>query len=158
VQLNLRNGPALAAAFEDMMARIQKAYPGVKIDGVMVQPMVTGGMELILGGRQDPQFGPVILVGLGGIFVEIFDEAVVRVAPISRTEALEMIESLRGVQILKGARGHKPADIEAVVEALLRLSQLMTNFPEIKELDINPLRVFHQGEGVRALDARVLLE
>lgn len=158
VQLNLRNGPALAAAFEDMMTRIQKAYPGVKIDGVMVQPMVTGGIELILGGRQDLQFGPVILVGLGGIFVEIFEEVVVRVAPLSRTEALEMIESLRGVQILKGARGHKPADIEAVVEALLRLSQLMTDFPEIKELDINPLRVFHQGEGVRALDARVLLE
>jgi len=158
VQLNLRNGPALAAAFGDMMSRIHKAYPGAKIDGVMVQPMVTGGRELILGGRQDPQFGPVILVGLGGIFVEVFEEAVVRVAPISRTEALEMIESLRGVQILKGARGQKPADIDAVVEALLRLSQLMTDFPEIKELDINPLRVFHKGEGVRALDARVILE
>ena len=158
VQLNLRNGPALAAAFEDMMTRIQKAYPGVKIDGVMVQPMVTGGMELILGGRQDPQFGPVILVGLGGVFVEIFEEAVVRVAPISRPEAQGMIESLRGVQILKGARGHKPADIEAVVEALMRLSQLMTDFPEIKELDINPLRVFHEQGGVRALDARVILE
>jgi acetyltransferase len=117
-----------------------------------------GGMELILGGRQDPQFGPVILVGLGGIFVEIFEEAVVRVAPISRPEAQEMIESLRGVQILKGARGHKPADIEAVVEALMRLSQLMTDFPEIKELDINPLRVFHEQGGVRALDARVILE
>ncbi len=158
VQLNLRNGPALVAAFEDMMTRIQEAYPGVEIDGIMVQPMVTGGIELILGGRQDPQFGPVILVGLGGIFVEIFEEVVVRVAPLSRSEALEMIESLRGVQILKGARGHKPADIEAVVEALLRLSQLMTEYPEIKELDINPLRVFHQGEGVCALDARVLLE
>jgi acetyltransferase len=158
VQLNLRNGPALAAAFEDMMERIQKAYPGAKMDGVMVQPMVTGGRELIMGGRQDPQFGPVILVGLGGIFVEIFEEVVVRVAPISRMEALEMIESLRGVQILKGARGHKPADIEAVVEALLHLSQLMTDFPDIKELDINPLRVFHEGDGVRALDGRVILE
>jgi acyl-CoA synthetase (NDP forming) len=157
VQLNLRNGPAVVAAFEDMMARLQRAYPHVKLDGVLVQPMVTGGQELILGGRQDPQFGPVVMVGLGGIFVEIFEEAVVRVAPISRPVALEMIESLRGAQILKGARGHRPADIEAVVEALLRLSQLMTDFPEIKELDINPLRVFHQGEGVRALDARVIL-
>jgi len=157
VQLNLRNGPAVVAAFEDMMARLQRAYPQVKLDGVLVQPMVTGGQELILGGRQDPQFGPVVMVGLGGIFVEIFEEAVVRVAPISRPVALEMIESLRGIQILKGARGHRPADIEAVVQALLRLSQLLTDFPEIKELDINPLRVFHQGEGVRALDARVIL-
>jgi acetyltransferase len=158
VQLNLRNGPAVAAAFEDMMDRIHKAYPQVKVDGVMVQPMVTGGRELILGGRQDPQFGPVVLVGLGGIFVEIFEEVVVRVAPVSCEEALEMIESLRGAQILKGARGHIRSDIEAVVEALIRLSQLLIDFPEIKELDINPLRVFHAEEGCRALDARMILE
>jgi acetyltransferase len=164
VQLNLRNGPAVAAAFEDMMERIHAAYPEAKIDGVLVQPMVTGGRELILGGRQDPHFGPVVLVGLGGIFVEIFEEVVVRVAPISHREAHEMISALRGAQILKGARGHKPSDIGAVVEALLRLSQLLTDFPEIKELDINPLRVFHEApdstakDGCCALDARMILE
>jgi acyl-CoA synthetase (NDP forming) len=119
--------------------------------------MVSGGRELILGGRQDPQFGPVVLVGLGGIFVEVFSEAVVRVAPISRREAREMVESLRGYPILKGARGHKPADVDSLIEALLRLSQLLTDFPEIKELDINPLRVFHEREGCRALDARIIL-
>lgn len=158
VQLNLRNGPAVAEAFEDMMKRIQYAYPDARVDGVLVQPMVIGGRELIIGGRQDPQFGPVVLVGLGGIFVEIFEESIVRVAPISHREALEMIESLRGFQILKGARGHKPADIESVVEALLRLSQLLCDFPEIKELDINPLRVFHEHDGCRALDARIILQ
>ena len=157
VQLNLRNAPALAAAFDDMMRRIQKAYPKARLDGVLVQPMVTGGRELILGGRQDPQFGPVVLVGLGGIFVEVFGEAVMRVAPITRQDAVEMIESLRGVQILKGARGQEPADLEAVIEALLRLSQLLVDFPAIKELDVNPLRVFHQDEGCRALDARIIL-
>ena len=157
VQLNLRNAPALAAAFDDMMRRIQKAYPKARLDGVLVQPMVTGGRELILGGRQDPQFGPVVLVGLGGIFVEVFGEAVMRVAPITRQDAAEMIESLRGVQILKGARGQEPADLEAVIEALLRLSQLLVDFPAIKELDVNPLRVFHQDEGCRALDARIIL-
>ena len=157
VQLNLRNSPAVAAAFEDMMTRIQVAYPEAGVDGVLVQPMVTGGRELILGGRQDPQFGPVVMVGLGGIFVEIFEESVVRVAPISRREAVEMIESLRGAQILQGARGHKRSDIEALVEALLRLSQLLVDFPEIKELDINPLRVFHARGGCRALDARMIL-
>lgn len=158
VQLNLRNSSAVALAFEDMMERTQEAYPEAKIDGILVQPMVTGGRELILGGRQDPQFGPVVLVGLGGIFVEIFEEVVVRVAPISHAEALEMIENLRGSQILKGARGHKPSDIEAVAQAILRLSQLLHDFPEVKELDINPLRVFHEKGGCRALDARMILD
>jgi len=119
--------------------------------------MVTGGRELILGGRQDPNFGPVVLIGLGGIFVEIFEEAVMRVAPISALEASEMIEELRGYPILAGARGHKPSDIAAVRDALLRLSQLLTDFPEILELDINPLRVFHEQGGCRALDARMIL-
>jgi acyl-CoA synthetase (NDP forming) len=119
--------------------------------------MVTGGRELILGGRQDPQFGPVVIVGLGGIFVEIFEESNVMVAPISRREAEEMITSLRGYQILKGARGHKASDIEGLTEALLRLSQLLVDYPEIKEVDINPLRVLHEGEGCRALDARIIL-
>jgi acetyltransferase len=157
VQLNLRNGPAVIEAFEDMMERIRSAYPAAKIDGVLVQPMITGGRELILGGRQDPQFGPVVLVGLGGIFVEIFEEASVRVAPISQRDAVEMIDELRGAPILKGARGHKRSDIEAVVEALLRVSQLLVDFPEIIELDINPLRVFHQPGGCCALDARIIL-
>ena len=156
VQLNLRNPAALAAAFDDMLSRIQVAYSDAEIDGVLVQPMVTGGQELILGGRQDPQFGPVVLVGLGGIFVEILEEVAIRVAPVNRREAEEMVESLRGAAILKGARGHKPADIPALVEALQHLSQLLVDFPEIKEVDINPLRLFHAGEGCRALDARVI--
>ncbi len=157
VQLNLRNGPAVAEAFEDMLDRIRQAYPRARLDGVLVQPMITGGRELILGGRQDPQFGPVVLVGLGGIFVEIFEEASVRVAPITQRDALEMIDELRGAPILRGARGHKPSDIEAVVEALLRVSQLLSDFPEIRELDINPLRVFHRPGGCCALDARIIL-
>ena len=99
----------------------------------------------------------LVLVGLGGIFVEIFEESQVRVAPISRREATEMVQNLRGYQILTGARGHKAADIDKLVETLLRLSQLLMDFPEIKELDINPLRVFHEGEGCRALDARIII-
>lgn len=157
VELNLRNGPALASAYEEMMGRIRQAYPHLQPDGVLVQPMVTGGWELILGGRQDRQFGPVVLVGLGGIFAEFFGEVAVRVAPITHQDALEMIESLRGSQILLGARGHKRADIESVIDALLRLSQLLMDAPEIQELDINPLKVFHAGDGCRALDARVIL-
>jgi acyl-CoA synthetase (NDP forming) len=158
VELNLRNGPAVETAFEEMMDGIRAAYPEANLDGVLVQPMVSGGRELILGGRQDSQFGPVVLIGLGGIFVEIFEESVVRVAPISRREAMEMIRGLRGYQILAGARGHKAADIDSLAESLLRISQLLTDFPEIKDLDVNPLRVFSEGEGCWALDARILLQ
>ncbi len=158
VQLNLRNGEAVAAAYADMVERIRGMYPEVELEGVLVQPMVTGGRELILGGRQDAQFGPVVLLGLGGVFVEILEEVVVRIAPLTRSVAAEMVESLRGAAILKGARGHKPADIDALVEALLRLSQLLCDFPEIREVDINPLRLFQAGEGCCALDARMVLE
>jgi len=158
VQLNLRTNAAVADAFEDMLEGVHQAYPEARLDGVLVQPMATGGRELILGGRHDPQFGPVVLVGLGGIFVEIFEESQVRVAPLSQRTALEMIQNLRGYQILAGARGHKPIDINSVVETLLRLSQLLVDFPDIKELDINPLRVFHAEEGCSALDARIILE
>lgn len=157
VQLNLRTAGAVTHAFNDMMKRIRNAYPKEKLDGVLVQPMVTGGQELILGGRQDPHFGPVVVAGLGGIFVEIIGETSVRVAPISRQEAEKMILGLRGSQILQGARGHRPSDVDAVIESLLRVSQLLTDFPEIAELDINPLRVLHQGEGCLALDARIIL-
>jgi acetyltransferase len=157
VQLNLRNRGAVSDAFQDMNSRIRSAFPDAKLDGVMVQAMAVGGRELILGGRQDKQFGPVILVGLGGIFVEIFEQATLRIAPISRKEAFNMIEELGGSQILMGARGEKRFDIEAIVDAILRLSQLLTDFPQIKELDINPLRVFHEGDGCSALDARIIL-
>jgi acyl-CoA synthetase (NDP forming) len=157
VQLNLRNGPAVVEAFEDMTERIRRAYPEVKIDGVLVQPMAVGGRELILGGRQDKNFGPVVLVGLGGIFVEVFEQASMRIAPITRSQALSMIEELSGAPILMGTRGHKRSDIESLVEAILRLSQLLVDFPEIRELDINPLRLFQETEGCRALDARIVL-
>ncbi len=157
VQLNLRDGKAVESAFKDMEAKIKKSYPEVKIDGVMVQPMAVGGRELILGARQDEQFGPVILVGLGGIFVEIFEQANMRIAPISRTEARTMIEELNGAQILMGARGEKRFDIESVADAVLHLSQLMMDFPQIQEFDINPLRIFHEGDGCSALDARIIL-
>lgn len=155
VRLSLKDSGEVRSAAEQMLERLRHAYPDAAIDGILVQPMAASGHELILGGRQDPQFGPLVLLGLGGIFVEIIEEAVLRVAPITPAEACEMLESLRGGRILKGARGQPPADLEALVEALLRLSQLLCDFPQIKEIDINPLRAYHQG--CLALDARILL-
>jgi len=158
VQLNLRSEAGVVDAYQDMIRRIRQEYREPRIEGVLIQSMVTGGRELIVGGRQDDQFGPVVLVGLGGIFVEVFGEVSVRVAPISHREAMEMIDELRGAPILKGARGLKPSDIQSVVEVLLRLSQLLCDFPEIREMDINPLRVFSIREGCMALDVRMILK
>jgi acyl-CoA synthetase (NDP forming) len=139
------------------MDRIGAACPDAEIEGVLVQPMLLGGRELILGGRQDAQFGPVVLVGLGGIFVEVFAEVAMRVAPVSRQDALEMLSELRGAAILKGARGQPGSDLDAVADAAARLSRLLCDFPEVREVDINPLRVFGPGAGCVALDARILL-
>jgi acyl-CoA synthetase (NDP forming) len=157
VQLNLRNESAVRDAYEEMIERIGTASPGAEIQGVLVQPMLLGGRELILGGRQDAQFGPVVLVGLGGVFVEVFAQVAMRVAPVSRQAALEMLSELRGAAILKGARGEAGSDLDAVADAAARLSRLLCDFPAIREVDVNPLRVFRPGAGCVALDARILL-
>ena len=122
---------------------------------VLVQKMVSDGREVILGAKHDPSFGPVLLFGLGGIYVEVFKEISLRVAPINRSEAEEMIWELKTSAILKGVRGEKPLDMRALVENLLRLSQLMMDFPEIEGIDINPVKVL--GKGTVAVDARILL-
>jgi len=138
---------------EETYDRIEKLDRGSL--SVLVQKMVSGGKEVILGGKRDPSFGPVVLFGLGGIYVEVLKETSLRVAPINRPEAKEMISELRASAILKGVRGERPLDIEALVENLLRLSQLMMDFPEIEGIDINPVKVLEKG--AVAVDARILL-
>ena len=133
-----------------------KRAGGKGFSGVLIQKMVTDGMEVILGTKRDPSFGPVILFGLGGIYVELLRESSLRVAPISRSEAEEMISELNASAILKGVRGKKPLDTEALIECLLRLSQLMIDFPEIEGIDINPVIV--QEKGAIAVDARISLK
>jgi acetyltransferase len=123
--------------------------------GMLIQRMIPDGKEVILGVKRDPSFGPVLLFGLGGIYAEILEEVSLRVAPIHRHEAEEMILESKAGRILEGLRGEGALDREAVVESLLRLSQLATDFPEIEGVDINPLRVLKKG--VVALDARILL-
>ena len=157
VELNLRDGSTVEQTYDKMMARVRKSYPQAKLVGAMIQPMAARGRELIVGGRQDKQFGPVVLVGMGGIFVEIFEEATIRVAPISEREARAMVDELKGSQILQGARGQQKFDIDSLVEVILRISQLLVEFPKISELDINPLRINHENKGCVALDARIIL-
>jgi len=145
----------------DSMKKAEEAYDRMKglnsgdLTGVLVQKMISGGKEVILGAKRDLSFGPVILFGLGGIYVEVLKETSLRVAPINRSEAEEMISELKGAAILKGVRGEKPSDTGAIVEMLLRLSQLMVDFPEIEGVDINPVMVLEKG--AIAVDARILL-
>jgi acyl-CoA synthetase (NDP forming) len=117
--------------------------------------MIAHGKEIILGAKRDSSFGPVVLFGLGGIYVEILKESSLRVAPINRSEAEEMISELKASNILSGIRGEPPSDINALVENLLRLSQLMIDFPEIEGIDINPVMIMEKG--AIAVDARIIL-
>ncbi len=140
---------------EEAYDRIMSLNPGNR-NGVLIQKMISGGKEVILGAKRDPSFGPVVLFGLGGIYVEVLKETSLRVAPINRSEAEEMISELKSSAILKGVRGERPSDIEAIVEMLLRLSQLMVDFPEIEGIDINPVMALEKG--ATAVDARIVLK
>jgi acetyltransferase len=138
---------------------IEDAYNRIKvigdIEGVQIQKMIKEGKEVILGIKYDAQFGHIIMFGFGGIYVELFEDVSFRVLPITEDDARDMIEEVKSSRILKGIRGDKPSDIEFIINSLLKLSQLAIDFPEIKELDINPLKVF--GEGGTVVDARIVL-
>ncbi|MBC8253474.1 MAG: acetate--CoA ligase family protein, partial [Ardenticatenia bacterium] len=112
---------------------------------------------VIVGMNRDPQFGPLVMFGLGGIYVEALRDVAFRIAPFSRDEAREMMREIRSFNLLRGVRGEPPSDIEASTDALLKLSQLVTDFPEIVEMDINPLMVFEEGKGVMGIDMRLVL-
>jgi acetyl coenzyme A synthetase (ADP forming)-like protein len=157
VRLNLRSPDDVQDAFDLIVYRAGRYVPGARIWGCLVQQMVPQGREVLVGVSRDPQFGPLVAFGLGGIYVEALKDVSFRIAPFSRQEAEEMIREIRSYPLLEGIRGEPPADHEAMVDALLRISQLVTDFPEIVELDINPLMVFEEGRGAMAIDMRLVL-
>lgn len=144
-------------AFGTLVERAKAHVPDATIWGAQVQEMVTGAREIIIGLNRDPQFGPVIMFGLGGIYVEVLRDVAFRVAPMSRQQARQMVESIRSYKLLTGVRGQAPADLDATVDTILRVAQLVVDFPEIAELDINPLLVREQGKGAVAVDMRLIL-
>ena len=146
VILDLKDSPSLKRAFRSLEA-----------DTYLVQRMVPSGCEIIIGGRRDPEFGPVVLVGMGGILVEVYKDVAVRVAPVDREEARGMVEELKGADILKGFRGREPFDIEYLVTALVNVSRLLMDHTEIKDLDINPLILLDEGGGL-VVDAKLRVE
>jgi len=157
IRLNLSGRDAVAAAFAEMMRAIRTARPDARLEGVMIEKMAPRGQEVIIGMRRDPGFGPLIMFGLGGIYVELFKDVSFRVAPVSAAEARAMILETHAGKLLTGFRGQPAADIEAIVEVILRLSQLALDFPQIAEAEVNPLLVFAAGQGALALDGRVIL-
>lgn len=157
VELNLGSAGELKDAWERIHENVKSAMPEAKIAGLYVIKMIKGSEEIILGIKRDPSFGPVLLFGLGGIFVEVFKDVSFGVAPLSREEAVRMIEQTKAWEILKGLRGRAPRDIDSIVDALLRLGRLAQDFPEIEELDINPLFVLDQGKGSVIGDARMIV-
>ena len=155
VVLRIENADGLRAQFAALLARVEERVPGAQVSGVLVQRMLAGGREVILGGKRDPSFGPVVMFGLGGVYVEVFEDVAFRLAPLTREDAEEMISEVRGSRLLRGVRGEPSVDVEAAIEALLALSRLLVECPEVVEVDINPLLVFEQG--VAAVDARVMV-
>ncbi|MBW1766295.1 MAG: acetate--CoA ligase family protein [Deltaproteobacteria bacterium] len=155
VKVNIKNETELEKAFIEIMDEVKRIAGSARIHGVLLQKMISGGMELIFGGKYDHDFGPVIMFGMGGIFVEAFEDVSFRLAPICREEAHEMIEEVRGYSLLQGIRGKKPFDISSLADALERFSILLSDFPEITEMDLNPVKIFNDGRGLIVLDGRL---
>lgn len=158
VQLNLRDEQAVRKAFELIRTRLAETNQLDAMEGVLVQPMVTGGVEVMIGVADDPLFGPLIVFGLGGIHVEILGDVQFGITPLTDRDATEMIRGIKGYRLLTGYRGHPPADLEALEETLLRVSRLVEEIPEINELDLNPIFALPPGQGCKIVDARIRVE
>jgi acetyl coenzyme A synthetase (ADP forming)-like protein len=156
VKLHIDSAESAEDAFTEITTNARRFMPDAYISGVMLYQMIGEGKEVILGVTYDRTFGHMIMLGLGGIYVEVLNDVSFRIAPVSRDEAGEMVTELRSVALLRGARGEQPADIEAIVDGIMKVSALVTDFPEIRELDINPFKVMNKG--AFALDSRIIFE
>ncbi len=159
IRLGVNSQEEVIRFYDEIIANAQTHNPNAGINGVLVQEMIRHGTEVMIGMTQDPQFGPIIAFGLGGIFVEVLKDISLRVAPLSTSDAEQMVKEIKGYQILQGVRGRKPSDVAAIVDVLLRISRLAQDCKDIiTEIDINPLIVFDEGGGLKAADALVVLK
>jgi len=155
VKLNLGSEEEVAAAFNEIVEAARRAQPEATVLGVSVQKMARPGVEVIMGMTTDPQFGPVLMFGLGGVFVEVLKDVSFRIVPLEPRDARQMIRDIQGFPVLEGFRGQEPADLAALEDMLMRLSAFVEEHPEIQELDLNP--IFAYKDGALAVDARIVL-
>jgi acetate---CoA ligase (ADP-forming) subunit beta len=155
VKLGITDENSAVKAYNDILKAVAAAVPEGEIEGVLIVPMIAGGVEVIMGMVRDPQFGPAVMFGLGGIFVEILKDVVFEIAPVERPEAERMIKSIKGYPLLAGARGSRPCHLESLIDIVTGISRLAQELPEIKEIDLNP--VLATPERSFVLDARLLL-
>jgi acetyltransferase len=155
--VNVRDDDQVRDVFDILLYRAHRYMPDAEIWGVLVQEMVSGGKEVIIGVNRDPQFGPLLMFGLGGIYVEVLKDVTFRIPPLSAEEAHKMVSEINAYALLRGVRGQKPSDLDGIVDCILRVAQMVADFPEIVEMDINPLLVKEAGAGAIAVDMRFVL-
>ncbi len=155
VRLGLESKKEVIAAFEEMLAAVREVQPKARIDGVAVQHMAPRSAEVIIGMSKDPQFGPVLMFGLGGVLVEVLKDVAFRIVPLEPRDARQMVREIKGYPVLEGVRGQPPADVAALESLILKLSEFVEANPQIEELDLNP--VFAYPDGVIAVDARIVV-
>jgi acetate---CoA ligase (ADP-forming) subunit beta len=156
VRVGLNNITQVSKAYSEIITSIKQKFPNAHIEGVTVQKMASHGVELIVGMNKDPQFGPVLMFGLGGILVEIINDVSFRVVPLTKLDAMGMIKEIKGYKLLEGYRNIKPVNIPAIADLILKVSDFVERNPQIIELDLNP--VFADKNGVLVVDARIILE
>ncbi len=156
VLVNLKTSEEVRQGYQTILQNVKKQKPNAKIIGIFVQEFAPTGIEVIIGSIKDPQFGPALMFGLGGIFVEVLKDVSFRVAPLTEYDAKEMIQEIKGYPILTGIRGQDPRDINTLVKILLQVSKLVIDHPEISQLDLNPC--FSYPKGAKCVDARIILE
>jgi acetyltransferase len=155
VRINIPTKMELHAAISEMRKATKKLDPAPAIDGFLIQEMAPEGIECFVGGRRDPVFGPIVMVGLGGTYVEIFKDTAIRLAPVTKLEAEGMLRNLKIYPLLQGARGKGRLDMDALVDIICRASFLMATEFDISEMDLNPVIVHSEGQGVSVVDARI---
>jgi acyl-CoA synthetase (NDP forming) len=155
VRLNLSDEQAVRGAFEAIRSRLAQDHKLDVMEGVLVQPMLSGGVEVMVGMTRDPLFGPLLAFGLGGIHVEILGDVQFRITPLTDRDAAEMVRKIKGYRLLQGYRGQPAADLKAIEDVLLRVSRLVEEIPEIVELDLNPIFALPEGQGCKIMDARI---
>ena len=157
IRLNLNNEDEVERAYHIMMSDVRRYMPDAHIEGVQIQKMVTGGKEVIIGMNRDVQFGPLLMFGLGGTYVEFLKDVSFSVAPINKDDAKHMVASIKTYPLLAGVRGEEPSDIGSIVDILTKVSQMVVDFPQILEFEINPLMVLPDGQGCVAMDIRLTI-